>query len=43
MTADETRLQDYLSHILQAIGRIHRYTEDADQNRFLQDNSCRMR
>ena len=28
---DQQRLADYLGHILQAIERIERYTEDAEQ------------
>lgn len=37
MTAERARLQEYLAHILQAIHRIYRYTEDADLNHFLGD------
>jgi len=30
-------LQDYLAHIIQAIQRIHQYTEDIDEVGFLQN------
>ena len=32
---EESRLLDYLEHILQAIGRIQDYTEDLDEVAFL--------
>lgn len=35
--ADILRLPEYLSHILQAIERIHRYVEDVDEVAFLED------
>lgn len=35
MTRDQQRLTDYLAHIVQAIERIGRYTENLDQVRFL--------
>jgi len=34
---DQQRLVDYLGHILQAIERIERYTEDMDELTFLDD------
>jgi len=34
---DRQRLADYLGHILQAIERIKRYTEDLDEVAFLED------
>ncbi len=34
---DKQRLADYLSHILQAIERVDRYTEDIDEVAFLQN------
>lgn len=34
---DQQRLVDYLGHILQAIERIERYTEDMDEMAFLDD------
>jgi uncharacterized protein with HEPN domain len=34
---DQQRLVDYLGHILQAIERIERYTEDIDEIAFLDD------
>jgi uncharacterized protein with HEPN domain len=34
---DEQRLSDYLRHILEAIERIDRYTEDMDELAFLED------
>ncbi|MEQ1591210.1 MAG: DUF86 domain-containing protein [Thiobacillaceae bacterium] len=37
MSRDEQRLTDYLSHILEAIERIDRYTEDIDEVAFLQN------
>lgn len=37
MSRDKQRLIDYLDHILQAITRIHRYTEDMDEQAFLQN------
>lgn len=35
MTRDKQRLTDYLSHILEAIERINRYTEGMDEATFL--------
>ncbi len=35
--ADKFRIPGYLSHILEAIQRIHRYVEDMDEVRFLED------
>lgn len=37
MKRDQQRLPDDLGHILEAIERIGRYTDDIDQNSFLQD------
>lgn len=37
MKPRQQRLPDYLGHILEAIERIDRYTEDIDENGFLQD------
>lgn len=37
MSRDRQRLLDYLHHILEAIRRIERYTEDIDEVRFLCD------
>ena len=37
MSRDEQRLADYLSHILEAIERIDRYTEDIDEVAFLRN------
>lgn len=37
MSGDKQRLIDYLMHMLQAIERITRYTEDLDEVGFLQD------
>ncbi|XXG32010.1 MAG: DUF86 domain-containing protein [Ferrovum myxofaciens] len=34
---DQQRLADYLGHILEAIGRIDRYTEDMSEVAFLED------
>lgn len=34
MTRDQQRLADYLAHILEAIERIDRYTEDMDEAAF---------
>ena len=31
MTQDPIRVPDYLEHIIQAIQRIHRYTEDMSE------------
>lgn len=42
MSRDKQRLQDYLSHIIEAIGRIQHYTEDIDEIGFLQNEMCRM-
>jgi len=36
MSRDQKRLAEYLSHILQAIERIHRFTDDMDETGFLQ-------
>lgn len=35
MSRDKQRLADYLAHILEAIARIERYTEDMDEEVFL--------
>jgi uncharacterized protein with HEPN domain len=35
MSRDQQRLSDYLAHILEAIERIDRYTEDMDEVAFL--------
>ena len=35
MSRDQQRLEDYLSHILEAIERIERYTADMDETHFL--------
>lgn len=35
--ADKLRIPDYLGHIHEAIQRIHRYVEDMDEVRFLED------
>ena len=37
MSKDKQRLADYLGHILQAIERIGRYTEELDEVAFLQN------
>jgi len=37
MSGKESRLQDYLGHIGQAIGRIESYIKDVSQDAFLQD------
>ena len=37
MSRDKQRLPDYMSHILEAIERIERYTEDLDELAFLQN------
>lgn len=37
MSRDKQRLPDYLSHIVEAIERIERYTEDLDELAFLQN------
>jgi uncharacterized protein with HEPN domain len=37
MSRDRQRLLDYLAHILEAITRIGRYTEDLDEVAFLKD------
>jgi len=37
MSRDQQRLADYLAHILEAIERIHRYTDDMDELAFLND------
>lgn len=38
MSRGQQRLGDYLAHILEAIERIGRYTEDMDEAAFLSDN-----
>lgn len=38
MSRDKQRLADYLAHILEAIGRIHRYTEDMAEWAFLEND-----
>ena len=35
MSRDQQRLTNYLAHILEAIGRIHRYTEGMTELSFL--------
>jgi uncharacterized protein with HEPN domain len=42
MSRDKQRLSDYLGHILEAIERIDRYTEDMDEVQFLQSEMVRM-
>lgn len=37
MSRDKQRLADYLAHILDAIERIHRYTEDMTELTFLEN------
>lgn len=37
MSKDSQRLADFLAHMLQAIERIFRYTEDLDESAFLQN------
>lgn len=37
MSRDQQRLQDYLAHIIQAIQRIHHYTEDIGEVGFLEN------
>jgi uncharacterized protein with HEPN domain len=37
VSREKRRLADYLAHILEAIGRIFRYTEDMDEASFLTD------
>lgn len=37
MSRDKQRLLDYLTHILEAIERIHRYTEDMGELAFLEN------
>jgi uncharacterized protein with HEPN domain len=37
MSPDRQRLSDYLAHILEAIARIDRYTEDMDEVAFLEN------
>ncbi len=37
MSRDKQRLPDYMGHILEAIERIERYTEDLDEVAFLQN------
>ena len=41
MTRDQQRLADYLSHILEAIERIDRYTEDMDEHGLLEQPIAR--
>jgi uncharacterized protein with HEPN domain len=38
MSRDQQRLNDYITHILQAIERIYRYTEEFDEIGFLQND-----
>lgn len=38
MSRDQQRLKDYITHMLQALERIHRYTEDIDEFGFLQND-----
>ena len=38
MSADAQRLSNYLGHILEAIERIHRYTDDMDEISFSQND-----
>lgn len=38
MSRDQQRLKDYITHILQAIERIDRYTEEVDEIGFLQND-----
>jgi uncharacterized protein with HEPN domain len=38
MSRDQQRLSDYLAHILEAIERIDRYTEDMDEVTFLDNH-----
>lgn len=40
---DILRVMDYLSHIVVAIDRIHRYVEDMTELTFLEDEKLRMR
>ena len=42
MSRDSQWLSDYLGHILEAIERIVRYTEDMDEVQFLQSEMFRM-
>ncbi len=37
MSRDQQRLADYLAHILEAVERIHRYTEDISEITFLEN------
>lgn len=37
MSKDRQRLIDYLTHMLEAIERVNRYTEDMDELAFLQN------
>ena len=37
MSGDPQRLADYLTHIVQAIERIRRYTDDLNEAGFLQN------
>lgn len=37
MSRDKQRLADYLAHILEAIERIERYTEEMDESAFLEN------
>lgn len=36
--ADKLRVNDYLSHILEALERINRYVRDMDEEEFLRDD-----
>lgn len=38
MSRDQQRLQDYLTHIIEATQRIYHYTEDIDEVGFLTNN-----
>lgn len=42
MSHEQQRLLEYLAHILEAIERIDRYTEDMDETTFLQNEMARM-
>lgn len=39
--AELLRIPDYLEHIIEAIGRIHRYVEDMDEIAFLEDDKTK--
>ena len=43
MSKNGLRVADYLSHILEAISRIDRYTEDLTEVAFLENEQGRMR